>query len=52
MTAILRTLAVLLAAGWCATPAAAEEVALPSWIGGPARGSIIAFVEFDHHRRW
>jgi phosphoserine phosphatase len=45
MTAILRTLAVLLAAGWCATPAAAEEVALPSWIDGPARGSIIAFVE-------
>jgi hypothetical protein len=45
MTKALRTLVVVVLAGWLVLPASAQDAPLPSWNDGPARTAIIEFVE-------
>jgi phosphoglycolate phosphatase-like HAD superfamily hydrolase len=45
MRMLLRTLGIVLLAGWLGTPASAQEEALPSWNDGAAKSAIVEFVE-------
>jgi phosphoserine phosphatase len=45
MPMLLRTLGIVLLAGWLGLPASAQEEALPSWNDGAAKSAIVEFVD-------